>query len=77
MFIPYLNTKLSTHRVLFRLWKSFFPKYTIWRVEDTDLSAPVLTIFADDTTLICSGKSKEDLRSNTVPNRIHAETCKL
>ena len=32
------------------------------------------TIFADDTTLICSGKNKEDLKSNIVSNLINAET---
>ena len=32
------------------------------------------SIFADDTTLICSGKNKEDLKSNIVSNLINAET---
>ena len=32
------------------------------------------TIFADDTTLICSGKNKDDLKSNIVSNLIDAET---
>jgi len=31
------------------------------------------SIFADDTTLVCSGKNKEDLKSNIVSNLIHAE----
>ena len=32
------------------------------------------TIFADDTTLICSGKNKDDFKSNIVSNLVDAET---
>ena len=32
------------------------------------------TIFADDTTLICSGKNEDDLKSNIVSNLVDAET---
>ena len=32
------------------------------------------SIFAVDTTLICSGKNKEDLKSNIVSNLIYAES---
>ena len=31
------------------------------------------SIFADDTTLVCSGKNKEDLKSNIDSNLIHRE----